>query len=267
MKLFIKTASLLCLTVLIAMISIDFAYSNSDIINIGKVSLISGSAQIQRGEETDWLKLSFDDKINVGDKIKVADESKLEICYNDGNILRVTPNSELEIALESIKLHNGQTWLRIVKVGSKFEVIAPTFVAGVRGTIFSVTAKAKDNQKTGAVKVWKGLVETKTPQKAVMVSEGLHASIDDAIISEPVNFDPKSANEFSEGSWQASDADTAYKRYINLLFSGIDSNLVSTNPELKRQLEERKKLPEVSEAYNTYKNYNDAQAIENAINQ
>ncbi|HOD39436.1 MAG TPA: FecR family protein [Candidatus Wallbacteria bacterium] len=267
MKIFIKTASLLCLTVLITIISINLAYSNSDIINVGKVSLLAGTVQIQRGEQTDWLKLSFDDKINVGDKIKVADESKLEICYNDGNILRVTPNSELEIALESIKLYNGQTWLRIVKVGSKFEVIAPTFVAGVRGTVFAVTANAKNNKKSGAVKVWKGSVETKTPQKAVMVTEGLHTSIDEAVISEPVNFDPKVANEFSEGSWQANDADTAYKRYINLLFSGIDSNLVSTNPELKRQLEERKKLPEISEAYNTYKNYNDAQAIENAINQ
>lgn len=267
MKLFIKTASLLCLTVLITMFSLNFAYSNTDIINLGKVSLISGTVQIQRGEQADWLKLSFDDKINVGDKIKVAEESKLEICYNDGNILRVTPNSELEIALESIKLFNGQTWLRIVKVGSKFEVVAPTFVAGVRGTVFSVKADAKNNKKSGAVKVWKGLVETKAGEKSVMVSEGLHTSIDDSIIADPMNFDPKSANEFSEGSWQASDTDTAYKRYINLLFSGIDSNLVSSNPELKRQLEERKKLPEVDEAYNTYKNFSDAQAIENAINQ
>ncbi len=267
MKLFIKTASLLCLTVLITMISINFAYSNSDIINIGKVSLIAGNVQIQRGEQTEWLKLSFDDKINVGDKIKVADESKLEICYNDGNILRITPGSELEIALESIKLYNGQTWLRIVKAGSKFEVIAPTFVAGVRGTVFAVTADAKNNKKSGAVKVWKGMVETKTAKKSVILSEGLNSSIDDSIISEPVSFDLKSVNEFSEGSWQASDSDTAYKRYINLLFSGIDSNLISTNPELKRQLEERKKLPEVSEAYNTYKNFTDAQAIENAINQ
>ena len=100
-----------------------------------------------------------------------------------------------------------------------------------------------------------------------MVTEGLHTSIDETVIADPMNFDPKSANEFSEGSWQASDTDTAYKRYINLLFSGIDSNLVSSNPELKRQLEERKKLPEVDEAYNTYKNFSDAQAIENAINQ
>jgi len=266
-KLLIKTASLLCLTVLISILTFNFAYSNDDIINVGKVSLLTGDVQIQRVDQSEWLKLNFDDKINVGDKIKVAKESKLEICYNEGNILRVTPDSELEIALESIKLYTGQTWFRIVKVGNKFEVIAPTFVAGVRGTIFAVSAGKNASKKIGSVKVWKGLVETKAQNKAVMVSEGLQTSVNDAFISEPSNFDPKASSEFSEGSWQASNSDIAYKRYVNLLFSGVDANEVSNNPELKKQIDQRKKLPEIIEAYNTYKNFSDIQAIENVINQ
>ena len=261
-----RIAILVCMAILICSLNFNFAFSK-DNISVGKVSLINGDAQICRSEQTDWVKLNQTDIINVDDRIKLGDGSKLEVCYVDGNILRVGPNSELEFALESVKLFNGQTWFRIVKVGSKFEVVAPTFVAGVRGTVFSVKVDKANKKDTGAVKVWKGTVETKTSNKSTMLTEGLQANVEGNSITEPSTFDVRLANEFSEGDWQASNEKSAYTRYIDLLFAGIDQAEAGTNPEMKKQLETRKKLPEVSEAYNTYKNFSDMRAIENVSGQ
>lgn len=267
MSLFRK-AGLICLAVLICSLYVSCAYAKDNII-VGKVSLISGDVQICRSEQNEWTALKFNELINVADRVKLGNESKLEVCYNDGNILRAAQNSELEFDLETVKLFNGQTWLRIVKVGTKFEVIAPTFVAGVRGTVFSVkTSKNAAKKDTGAVKVWKGAVETKAASKSTMITQGQTVSVDDKLmISNPETFDINAANEFSEGSWQASDEKTAYNRYINLLFGGIDQAEARTNPELKKQLEIRKKLPEVMESYGTYKSFSDMKALDSVSGQ
>lgn len=257
-----RIAILVCMAILICSLNSNFAFSKDDII-VGKVSLISGEAQICKADQTEWVKLNPSEPINVADRIKLGNGSKLEVCYVDGNILRVGPNSELEFALETVKLFNGQTWFRIVKVGSKFEVVAPTFVAGVRGTVFSVKVDKTNKKDTGAVKVWKGTVETKAANKSTMLTEGLQAQVEGTTISEPSTFDVRLASEFSENEWQASNEKSAYARYIDLLFAGIDQQEASTNPEMKKQLQIRKKLPEVSEAYNTYKNFSDMKAIEN----
>jgi len=263
----LRVLSLLCVALLIVSMNFNFAFSKDDIISVGKVSLISGIVEKLNPESKEWSKISFNDTINVGDRIRVDNSSKLEICYNDGNILRVGQGSELEVALETIKLFNGQTWFRIVKVGNKFEVVAPTFVAGVRGTVFSVKVSNNPANKksSGGVKVWDGTVETKNEKKTQFVSEGFETAIsEDLSMSAPATFDVNATGDFAEKSWQVADSEAAYKRYITLLFSGIDPNEANTNPAIRKQIEIRKKLPEVTEAYNTYKNFADMQAIENA---
>lgn len=248
-------------------LNFNFAFSKDDIISVGKVSLITGIVEKLNPDTKEWTKLTFSGTINVGDRIRVGNSSKLEICYNDGNILRVGQGSELEIALETIKLFNGQTWCRIVKVGNKFEVVAPTFVAGVRGTVFSVVVKTNpENKKSaGNVKVWNGVVEAKNEKSTQFVTEGLETNVaEDLSMSSLASFDVNAVGEFSEKNWQVTDSEAAYKRYIALLFSGIDPGEADSNPALRKQIEIRKKLPEVVEAYNTYKNFADMQAIENA---
>lgn len=247
------------------------ALAEDNIVNIGKITLTNGNVEILHINQTEWTKVAINEKVNVGDRIKVADMSKLEICYEDGNILRVGANSELEMALETIKLYNGQTWVRVVKVGQKFEVVTPTFVAGVRGTVFAVTAKkAGDKKLAGGVKVWKGAVATtvSATKKSDLVTEGCEIKVDENNnLSQIASFDTNVANEFSESSWQSYDTNTAYNRYITLLFAGISPLEAKTNPVVKKQLEERKKLPEVIEAFNTYKSLNDEKALENVISE
>lgn len=95
-------------------------------------------------------------KINLnilpGDSIVTADESNLEITYEDGSVSSIEPNSVLKIG--ELKKEKGlfttkiKTWLGSVlckvkklRKGEKFIVYTPTAVASVRGTVFETVVE------------------------------------------------------------------------------------------------------------------------------
>ena len=221
---------------------------------LGRISLVEGSVKIKYPDGDKFVEANLGSRILVDSLLKVAKDGKVEICYLDGSFIRFKAGSRVQFKKRSLRLYTGKVWLRVMKLGKKFEVVTPTFVAGVRGTVFTVAAGDKKGQ-TGEVSVYEGTVYSKVDDKSVDVTAGNHVVIESNgtignITKNSGNFDP----DFKELDWQASDRQSAYKRYLMLLLKGVDAEKLNSKAS-EEILKERKKLPEVQNAYFTYESF------------
>jgi len=108
-----------------------------------------------------------------GETVSTEAGTKVELKMKDGSIVRVGPNSRLELRAAyfgsagekkfSAKLTFGRLWSRVTGLvggSSKFEVETDNAVAGVRGTTFRIDAKT---DKSVLVSVYAGSVATAAP--------------------------------------------------------------------------------------------------------
>lgn len=226
----------------------------ADDVLLGRASLVIGEAEYKNpaGADDEFMPLAIGTEIHTGYLLKVPDDGKVEICYLDGAIIRFKGGSRVQFQLNALRLFTGKVWLRIVKSGNKFEVITPTFVAGVRGTVFAVEAKRKE---AGSVSVYEGTVYSRTKQKSVDVTAGHIVKIaPTGDMGSPEVLAQQRDAYFAEDNWQAYDRNSAYRRYMMLLLKGIDSQELS-NGSAEGELKTRKKLPEVQNAIWTYESY------------
>jgi hypothetical protein len=114
---------------------------------VGKITNLTGLVDITiTGQAARNVVLG--EAVNVGDFIRTKSKSKVEITFNEGNILRLSENTRLGITQymsgekqnsSIFNLFRGKIQ-NIVKVvgqaGSRYEVHTPTSVCGVRGTTF-----------------------------------------------------------------------------------------------------------------------------------
>ncbi len=113
-----------------------------------------------------WKELKEDQDLNKGDIIRTDDDGVLELVFNDNIYVEVDNNSQIVIGeneiidqerTSSIILNSGRVWAKVKKIYQEltnFEVITPTAVAGVRGTLFSVYTNGEETTlsvKEGAV--------------------------------------------------------------------------------------------------------------------
>ncbi len=113
-----------------------------------------------------WWNLKGTEKLNEGDMIRTGPDGILELTFNDNIYVKVDNNSWIVIGeneiLEqgrnsSIILNRGRVWAKVKKIYQEltnFEVITPSAVAGVRGTLFSVYTNGEETTlsvKEGAV--------------------------------------------------------------------------------------------------------------------
>jgi hypothetical protein len=220
---------------------------------LGRTSLVIGDVQFKDpATEEDFHPLVMGQEIKTGFLLKVPENGRAEVCYLDGAIIRFKSGSKVQFQLTSLRLFTGKVWCRVIKHGQKFEVVTPTFVAGVRGTVFAVEAGRKDQ---GEVAVYEGTVYSKTNMANVDVTAGNGIKVSPTgEMTPPAKLETLIDADFSEDKWQAYDRKSAYKRYMMLLFKGIDPvDLESGKAEA--ELVTRKKLPEVQHADWTYKTY------------
>jgi hypothetical protein len=122
----------------------------------GKVSSVTGSAEVQPAGVGSWKPLSVDDPVSVGDHLRTNEGSHLSVTYQDGSVITLEPGSELVVddqALPSggppvslFSLNRGKLDVTVPKglydkQGARFEVKTTTAVAGVRGTRFTIEAE------------------------------------------------------------------------------------------------------------------------------
>ncbi|MEE9911691.1 MAG: FecR family protein [Deltaproteobacteria bacterium] len=130
------------------MVSLLFFVALAQASPIGKITGITGNADITPAGENQAKKLAAGDTVSTGDIVRTKSKSKAEIAFNDGNILRLAENTRLKIAeymsgrdkkVSIISLLRGKIQNTVNTVGGeggRYEVHTPTSVCGVRGTVF-----------------------------------------------------------------------------------------------------------------------------------
>ena len=142
-----------------------------------KVNYLEGNARYQQHANEEWLPLSEGDYLNAGDTIKVLEDSRIELKFNDGSVARFNENTTFIIQIQKkkgmikkgiirVKLIMGKVWANILKtlnVQAKFEVETATAVAGIRGTILRVDEDPHKPARSTLIKVYKGTIEVNPP--------------------------------------------------------------------------------------------------------
>ncbi len=159
-----------------------------------------------------WLDLNKGDKLKNGDKIKTAEDSKVEIYFSNGSYLKMAENTKLTIGknrstekgiASSIELKVGKVWVRVKDAWerlTKFEIITPSAVAGVKGTSFSIEV----NEEKSILSVNKGKVEFSAREikeaEKVIVAAGKFSEANDKGLTKAKKMRENEINE-----WQKKD--------------------------------------------------------------
>lgn len=134
-----------------------------------KASFVKGQVEIGPSADGPFKKLRKKKPVKVGYFVRTGPESRAELKFSDGSVLRLGPESLLEMQAGQFNaktkevgveatLVAGKVWAKVSKlVGSdaKFKVKTQNAVAGVRGTIFRVNT---ERDKATVVKVYQGAV-------------------------------------------------------------------------------------------------------------
>jgi hypothetical protein len=134
---------------------------------IAKVTYYTGDFRILQPGKDDWKKAVINESLQSGEKVKTQDESRGEVAFADGSIIRIDANSNLDIVelkkdktgqAAAAKVWSGRVWASVNKASkkTKFELESPTAVAAVRGTVFRMSVA---DDKTTKVAVYSGEVK------------------------------------------------------------------------------------------------------------
>ena len=148
----------------------------------GKVTFIKGNAMTQEKGSEEWHPLHPGDPVKQGSGIRTAEESAVEITFEDGASFYLRPNSTLKINTASKKgfdhfmrqlyLQSGKTISRLKEATgseSRFEIHTPSAVAAARGTEFRVSV---DDIEATRSEVLRGIIGVAAMKQSVEVNEG-----------------------------------------------------------------------------------------------
>lgn len=129
--------------------------------------------------------------LKSGDLIRTGINGKLEFYFTEGIFIKVGPETEIviekgKVTKRKISLDTGRIWVKVKKIWgdlTNFEVVTPSAIAGVKGTVFSVYVK--DNKTLLSVK--EGVVEftDNAGTKSVLVKSGQMSQAYSGKVSEP----------------------------------------------------------------------------------
>lgn len=137
--------------------------------SIAKITFYTGDVRTQPPKKDDWKKAIFQQPLTNGEKVKTEDQSRAEIGFSDGSIIRIDGNSSLDIVdakkdksgqQVEAKVWSGKVWANVNKMSkkSKFELESPTAVAAVRGTVYRMAVLP---DRTTKIAVYSGAVAVK----------------------------------------------------------------------------------------------------------
>ena len=135
---------------------------------IAKVSYYVGDFRIKEPQRDEWKKAVMLQSLVSGDKVQTKEDSRGEVAFADGSIIRIDANSALDIVelknekagqATAAKVWSGKVWANVNKMSkkAKFELASPTAVAAVRGTVYRMSVAEDQTTKiavySGEVKV------------------------------------------------------------------------------------------------------------------
>jgi len=116
---------------------------------VAVINYLKGESQYQEQNEEEWNNLSFTKKIAPGTSIRTLDESRLELIFPEGSILRLAENSGIiitEISPADIVIEQvaGKAYHRVNNEGTAiYKVIANEDEITALGTAFNTEVRTK----------------------------------------------------------------------------------------------------------------------------
>ncbi|MDI6786347.1 MAG: FecR domain-containing protein [bacterium] len=190
--------------------------ANAKIASTATITYIQGSAEVKKLGSKEWLPSKLKMLLHEKDKIRTRLASSVEIQFEDGSIVKIGENTVVGIeklkinrkTLEqdfSIKLWLGKIMVRIEKLrqkNSRFRIITPTAIVGVRGTIFIVCVDENKRTKTvveaGQV-YFRGSKQSVDEEIILKCNEFSISSSDGTKITLPEKITPEELNKLKEG--------------------------------------------------------------------
>ncbi|TFH00741.1 MAG: hypothetical protein E4H13_06695 [Calditrichales bacterium] len=135
---------------------------------IGKVTFPLGNVLVLSQGETRFRTVSFNMPLKSGDKIETKKQSRCEITYDDGSVVRIDEQSIYTVEKATItnekkevesKLSIGKIWANLKKIirgNDSWKLKSPAAVVAVRGTIYRMNAGADSSTQ---VLVYQGQVD------------------------------------------------------------------------------------------------------------
>ncbi len=167
-----RTKIIFTITGLILLSTILSAFMFQEKESVAKISFPVGNVHVIAKGKTKMAKAGFNYKLYSGDKVKTQKQSRCEIKYNDGSIVRIDQQSIYTIVnyqknvkekkVESF-LSLGSIWANIKKLAGKTDnwlLRGPSAVVAVRGTVYRMDA---NEDKTSKVLVYEGSVNVAPP--------------------------------------------------------------------------------------------------------
>ena len=125
-------------------------------LHAAEIIYVEGSVQVQGSKEDSWHKAERGTKVDIGDKIRTARNSRADVALDDAkkNTIRIDPktlvvlNSANPGTIDKLDLSRGKVYAKVenIKSGLAFEVTTPSSVAGVRGSAYSVYAERDEDE-------------------------------------------------------------------------------------------------------------------------
>ena len=127
--------------------------------DVGKVSFPLGNVLILSKGDRQFRKVSFNMPVLNGDKIETKKQSRCELTFKDGSVVRIDEQSiytvekaELDKSNKNVEseLSIGKLWANIKKVVSgrdSWKLKSPAAVVAVRGTIYRMNAGADSSSQ------------------------------------------------------------------------------------------------------------------------
>ncbi|GFO62643.1 FecR family protein [Geomonas paludis] len=153
---------------------------------VGKLTRVEGAVDVMPGGQLPAVAAKEGSPLQKGDFVRTKSNSRAEITFNDGSVVKVAQRSRLDVseysgAARKLTLPRGKVQATVVpasggKAPHTFEIRTPNAIAGVRGTSFFVYHQAN---VTG-VAVLEGVVQTSSvnaPSKGVTLVAGTATSV------------------------------------------------------------------------------------------
>lgn len=185
-----------------------------------KLNIVAGQVKLTRVGKTLADVLTTGVPLFPGDLIETLRESKAELVYGDGAIMRIKPQTLIEVQPFSLKIFKGKMWHKFTKRGTEFVIDTPSLVAGIRGTVFDVAVSSRGK---AVLSVMEGAVavtgKTRSPKRFLVKSGcSTHAEPgEDPVPPYKFNLERKNV-EWAEAEWVAGDRsiDQLFINYLNL---------------------------------------------------
>lgn len=166
--------------IILILIFIMFSTAALQAVNF-KVKNVMGKAQHRNIKSTKWNTVKIGDIINENHRIRVANKAVVMLMSENGSIITLKDQtifdvsqliSDSEKSVSRFRLYYGKFKAVVNKLKSdksKWEIMTPTAVVGVRGTVLGIHV---NNMLKNEIAVFKGKVEVRNNRnigKPVMV--------------------------------------------------------------------------------------------------